>query len=65
MGNIIGTDGMAILYIFLYLIAIVILGIKIGKILTESRGIKNLKYQEYNLTWNKYVTRKGRKKNYD
>jgi len=49
--------GLSVLYIFVYIIDVILLYYKARKVRTFSKGIKNLKFQTYNRTWQKYVKR--------
>ena len=58
LGSVLG--GTAILVIFLYMVKISLLSLEIyrGNIKSDSRGIKNLRYQEWNRAWQRFVTRR-------
>jgi len=49
--------GLSVLYIFVYIIDVILLYYNARKVRTFSKGIKNLKFQTYNRTWQKYVKR--------
>ncbi len=50
--------GTILLSIFLYVVQLILLAAAIPRIKTESAGIKDLKFQEHNEVWNRYVLRK-------
>ena len=50
--------GTIMLSVFLYVVQLILLATMIPRIKTESAGIKNLKFQDHNAAWNKYVLRK-------
>ncbi len=50
--------GSVLMFIFLYLLEILLLMISIHRIKTNNGGIKNLKFQDFNHAWNKFVLRK-------
>lgn len=58
MGIILG--GTILMVVFMYLLMILLLAIKAknGEMKSDSKGIKNLKFQEYNPTWSRWVENK-------
>jgi hypothetical protein len=59
MSNEVGTllFGLSVLYIIGYAINVTLLYLKARKVRTFSKGIKSLKFQTYNMTWQRYVKR--------
>lgn len=55
MGLILG--GSIIMTIFMYVVMMILLSVKAvkGNMKSDSRGIKTLKFQEWNSAWKKYV----------
>lgn len=49
--------GLSVLYIIVYAINLALLYSIARKVSTSSKGIKNLKFQTYNRTWQRYVKR--------
>lgn len=52
--------GTGITIVFVYVLEVLLLGTKAtnGNLKSDSRGIKNLKFQRWNSTWWKFVMRK-------
>lgn len=48
---------LSVLYIVVYVINVALLYLKARKVRTFSKGIKSLKFQTYNKTWQRYVKR--------
>lgn len=51
--------GSILLFILLYWIEILLLLLASYRIKTNNKGIKNLKFQEFNRAWNRFVMRKS------
>lgn len=58
MGIVLG--GTILFTIFMYVVMMILLGAKAikGNLKSDSRGTKNLRFQEWNHTWQRFVTRK-------
>jgi len=50
--------GSLLMAIFIYAVKVILLSAKAikGSLKSDSKGIKNLKHQEWNHTWNRFVT---------
>ena len=55
MGTILGGSLIAVIVAYAIMITLLTIKARKGEMASDSKGIKNLKYQEYNPIYNKYI----------
>ena len=55
MGTILGGSLIAVIVAYAMMITLLAIKARKGEMASDSKGMKNLKYQEYNSAYNKYV----------